>query len=391
VEQAGGIGALVQAVKAAGAANGKDYLSVFPPLGQALPLAFFVAVFVQWWAVYYPGAEPGGGGWSAQRMLAAKDPRHAVKGTLWYTIANYVLRPWPWILTALAAMVVFPGLTGAAPGEMEAAYPRMIAFVPKGVAGIIIASLLAAFMSTIESIVNLAGSYLLNDFYRPFVRKDAGEKHYVAASRVMVLLVSLLGAGFSVVLGSVRMGWQLVMELSAGIGLVLLLRWYWWRISAWSEIAALGASAATAIYLKIAPDNPLVRAAGAALERAGFAADAWGVGILVIVSVTTVAWIAVTFLTKPDDEAKLLAFYRKVKPGGAWGPIAKLAGRTYRLQAAPFAGWVLAVVVTLCLLLGVGRIIFMDWVPGAAYLAAGGLAALALARIIARIDWEGQQ
>jgi solute:Na+ symporter, SSS family len=391
VEQAGGISALVQAVKAAGAANGKDYLSVFPPLGQALPLAFFVAVFVQWWAVYYPGAEPGGGGWSAQRMLAAKDPRHAVKGTLWFTVANYVIRPWPWILTALAAMVVLPGLTGATPGEMEAAYPKMIGFVPKGIAGVIIASLFAAFMSTIESIVNLAGSYLLNDFYRPFVRKDATEKHYVAVSRWTVLIVSLLGAGFSVVLGSVKMGWQLIMELSAGIGLVLLLRWYWWRINAWSEIAALGASAATAIYLKIAPDNALVRGAGRALERAGFAVDAWGVGILVIVAVTTMAWIAVTFLTKPDDEAKLLSFYRKVRPGGAWGPIARIDGTKYRLQAAPFAGWALAVVMTLCLLLGVGRLIFMDWGPGAAYIAAGGLAALALARIIARIDWEGRK
>ncbi len=132
VEKAGGIAALVEAVKAVGAGNGKDYLSVFPPLGQALPLAFFVAIFVQWWAVYYPGAEPGGGGWSAQRMLAGKDPRHAVKGTLWFNVANYVLRPWPWILTALAAIVVFPGLTAASPGEMEAAYPRMIAFVPEG-------------------------------------------------------------------------------------------------------------------------------------------------------------------------------------------------------------------------------------------------------------------
>lgn len=391
VEQAGGIGALVEAVRSMGAANGKDYLSVFPPLGQALPLAFFVAVFVQWWAVYYPGAEPGGGGWSAQRMLAAKDPRHAVQGTLWFTVANYVLRPWPWILTALAAMVVFPGLTGAAPGEMEAAYPRMIGFVPKGVAGIIIASLFAAFMSTIESIVNLAGSYLLNDFYRPFVKKAASERHYVAASRVIVLLVSLLGAGFAVVLGSVKMGWQLVMELSAGIGLVLLLRWYWWRISAWSEIAALGASGATAVYLKIAPGNPLVRGAGRLLESWGFATDAWGAGILVIVAVTTAAWIAATFLTKPDDEAKLLAFYRKVRPGGAWGPIARLDGRRYRLGAAPFAGWALAVVMTLCLLIGVGRLIFMDWGPGAAYLGAGGLAAWALSRIVARIDWEGQR
>ena len=390
VEKAGGIGAMVEAVKALGAGTGKDYLSVFPPLGQALPLAFFVALFVQWWAVYYPGAEPGGGGWSAQRMLAGKDARHAVKGTLWFTIAHYVIRPWPWILTALAALVLFPGITGAAPGEMESAYPRMIAFLPKGIMGLVVASLFAAFMSTIESIVNLSGSFLLNDFYRPFVRKNASEKHYVAASRVLVIFVSLLGAGFSYVLGSVRMGWQLVMELSAGIGLVLLLRWYWWRINAWSEITALSASAATAVYLKIFPDNALVRGLGRGLEKAGFRVDAWGVGILLIVAVTTVAWIAVTFLTKPDETDKLLAFYRKVRPGGVWGPIARLNGGAYKLQAAPFLGWGLAVFMILFLLLGVGKVIFMSFGAGAAYLAAGGLAAFLLSKVIAKIDWEGR-
>ncbi len=391
VEKAGGIGALVEAARAAGAGAGKDYLSVFPPLGQALPLAFFVALFVQWWAVYYPGAEPGGGGWIAQRMLAGKDAKNAVQGTLWFTIAHYVIRPWPWILTALAALAVLPGIAGAGPGEMEAAYPRMLAFLPKGIAGIVVASLFAAFMSTIESIVNLSGSFLLNDFYRPFVRKDASERHYVAASRVLVLAVSLVGAGFSYVLGSVKMGWQLVMELSAGIGLVLLLRWYWWRINAWSEIAALSASAATAVFLKISPDNALTRGLGAGLERAGFRVDAWGVGILLIVAVTTASWLAVTFLTKPDDPRKLLAFYRKVRPGGFWGPIARLNGGAYRLQAAPFAGWALAVVMILFLLLGVGKVIFMDWGAGAAYLAAGGLAAFLLSKVIARIDWEGRR
>jgi SSS family solute:Na+ symporter len=390
VEKAGGIGPLVGAVRAAGAASGKDYLSVFPPLGRALPLAFFVAIFVQWWAVYYPGAEPGGGGWSAQRILAAKDPRHAVKGTLWFTIANYVIRPWPWILTALAALVVLPGLTAAPPGEMEAAYPRMIGFLPKGIAGIIIASLFAAFMSTIESIVNLSGSYLLNDFYRPFVKKDASERHYIAVSRLLVLGVSLLGAGFAFVLGSVKMGWQLVMELSAGIGLVLLLRWYWWRINAWSEIAALTASAATAVALKISPDNAATRALGRGLERAGFAIDAWGVKILLIVAVTTVSWIVVTLLTKPDDEAKLLAFYRKVRPGGAWGPIARKDGVRHALKAAPFLGWALAALMVFFFLFGLGRIVFGDWGPGAAYLAAGGLAAVGLSKVIAKIDWEGQ-
>lgn len=390
VEKAGGIGAIVEAARALGAGTGKDYLSVFPPLGQALPLAFFVALFVQWWAVYYPGAEPGGGGWIAQRMLAGKDAGHAVRGTLWFTVAHYVIRPWPWILTALAALVLFPGITGAAPGEMEAAYPRMIAFLPKGIMGLVVASLFAAFMSTIESIVNLSGSFLLNDFYRPFVRKNASEKHYVAASRVLVIFVSLLGAGFSYILGSVKMGWQLVMELSAGIGLVLLLRWYWWRVNAWSEITALSASAATAVYLKIFPDNALVRGLGNGLEKAGFRVDAWGVGILLIVAVTTVAWIAATFLTKPDDEAKLLAFYRKVRPGGFWGPIARLNGGAYQLQAAPFLGWGLAVLMILFLLLGLGKVIFMSFGAGAAYLAAGGLAAFLLSRVIAKIDWEGR-
>jgi SSS family solute:Na+ symporter len=390
VEKAGGIGAIVEAARALGAGTGKDYLSVFPPLGQALPLAFFVALFVQWWAVYYPGAEPGGGGWSAQRMLAGKDARHAVGGTLWFTIAHYVIRPWPWILTALAALVLFPGITGAAPGEMEAAYPRMLAFLPKGIMGLVVASLFAAFMSTIESIVNLSGSFLLNDFYRPFVRKNASEKHYVAASRVLVIFVSLLGAGFSYVLGSVKMGWQLVMELSAGIGLVLLLRWYWWRINAWSEISALSASAATAVYLKIFPDNALVRGLARGLEKAGFRVDAWGVGILLIVAVTTVTWIAVTFLTKPDETEKLLAFYQKVRPGGFWGPIARLNGGAYKLQAAPFLGWGLAVLMILFLLLGLGKVIFVSLGAGAAYLAVGGLAAFLLSKVIAKIDWEGR-
>jgi Na+/proline symporter len=273
---------------------------------------------------------------------------------------------------------------------MESAYPRMIAFLPKGIMGLVVASLFAAFMSTIESIVNLSGSFLLNDFYRPFVRKNASEKHYVAASRVLVIFVSLLGAGFSYVLGSVKMGWQLVMELSAGIGLVLLLRWYWWRINAWSEITALSASAATAVYLKIFPDNALVRGLGRGLEKAGFRVDAWGVGILLIVAVTTVAWIAVTFLTKPDETDKLLAFYRKVRPGGVWGPIARLNGGAYKLQAAPFLGWGLAVLMILFLLLGLGKVIFISFGAGAAYLAVGGLAAFLLSKVIAKIDWEGR-
>jgi SSS family solute:Na+ symporter len=390
VEKAGGIGSIVAHMKTFSAQTGKEYLSVFPPLGQAIPLAFFVALFVQWWAVYYPGAEPGGGGWIAQRMLAARNSKHAVKGTLWFNIAHYVIRPWPWILTALAAMVIFPELVNAPVGTMEAAYPRMIGFLPAGITGIVIASLFAAFMSTIESIVNLAGSYLLNDFYKPFIRKEASEKHYVFVSRVLVILVSLLGAGFSYVLGSVKMGWQLIMELSGGIGLVLLLRWYWWRVSAWSEIAALNSSAAMAVYLQKFPNSPLVRALSAALEKIGFKIDAWGVDIILIVAFTTIVWLAVTFLTPPDDRTKLLSFYQKVRPGGFWGPIARLNGRSYNLQAYPFLGWALALLMILCFLLGVGKLVFMSWAQGAAYLGAGAAAAFLLSKTINKIDWEGQ-
>ena len=390
VEKAGGIGGIVTAMTALSARTGKDYLSVFPPLGQAIPLAFFVAIFVQWWAVYYPGAEPGGGGWSAQRMLAARSPRHAVLGTLWFNIAHFVIRPWPWILTALAALVLSPGLVNAPAGTMEAAYPRMIGYLPRGITGIVIASLFAAFMSTIESIVNLSGSFLLNDFYKPFIRKEASEKHYVTVSRVLVIVISLLGAGFSYVLGSVRMGWQLVMELSGGIGLVLLLRWYWWRISAWSEIAALSSSAAMAVYLRRFPDSPPVRALSAALARAGFKVDAWGVDIILIVAVTTVVWLAATFLTPPDDSQKLLAFYRKVRPGGFWGPIARQNGRSYGLQVYPFLGWALALVMILFFLLGVGKLVFMEWIRGAAYIGVGTAAAVLFSKVIAKIDWEGQ-
>ncbi len=388
VGKAGGMAALMDSVRAATAGSGKDFLALFPPLGKALPLAFFVALFVQWWAVYYPGAEPGGGGWVAQRMLAAKDPKHAVLGTLWFNIAHFILRPWPWILTALAAMVLLPGLSGNVDtGTVEAAYPRMMAFLPRGLLGLMIASLFAAYMSTIESILNLAGSYLLNDFYKPFVRKGASERHYVRASRILVVVVALVGTAFSFALGSIRSGWALIMELSGGIGLVLLLRWYWWRVNAWSEISALLASAAMAVYLRADPDSPLISGASSVLRALGFDADPWGVGILLIVGFTTIVWLSVTFLTPPDDAAQLLAFYRKVRPGGFWKPISARNGASYPLGFAPFAGWIAAVLLILCFLLGFGKLLFRDYVPGALYLAGGIAAAFVLTKIVRRIPW----
>ncbi|MDH4198169.1 MAG: sodium:proline symporter, partial [Candidatus Aminicenantes bacterium] len=296
---------------------------------------------------------------------------------------------WPWILTGLAALAIFPELVNASPGAMEAAYPKMIGFLPRGIMGVVIASLFAAYMSTIESIVNLSGSYLLNDFYKPFVRKDATERHYVLVSRLLVILVSLLGAGFSYVLGSVKMGWALIMELSAGIGLVLLLRWYWWRVNAWSEIGALTASAAMAVYLKVDPDSPLLTGLTSGLDALGFKTDAWAAGIILIVIVTSIVWLVTTFLTPPDDRDKLLAFYRKVKPGGFWGPIARLHGHRYRASKHAFLGWALSVVVILFFLLGLGKLIFLGWRQGLLYLAIGTAAAFLLSKTLNQIDWEG--
>jgi len=390
VEKVGGIKAFLAAIQAISRQTGKDYLSVFPSFGQALPLAFFVALFVQWWAVYYPGAEPGGGGWVAQRMLAARNPKHAVSGTLWFNIAHYVIRPWPWILTALCAMIVFPELLGSDAASLEGAYPRMLGILPKGILGLMIASLFAAYMSTIESVLNLAGSYLLNDFYKPFINKNGSEKHYVLTGRLLVVLVAILGTGFSFILGSVRMGWALIMELSGGIGLVLLLRWYWWRINAWSEISALTASGLMAIYLKIAPGSFLVIGLSKIFKSLGFKVDPWAVNIILIVGFTTIVWIVVTLLTPPDSQAKLLSFYKKVKPGGFWGPVSAIHGRSYRLKIQPFLGWVFGVLVILFFLLGIGKVIFLRWGEGLLYLAGGTISAVILSKIINNVEWEVQ-
>ncbi len=388
VESAGGIGSLLESLRSLSLQHGRNYLSILPDFGEALPLAFLVALFVQWWAVYYPGAEPGGGGWIVQRMLAARNPRHAVFGTLWFNIAHYVIRPWPWIITALAALVLYPDLISAAPGEVESVYPRMVDLLPPGIKGMMIASFLAAYMSTIDSVLTLSSSYLINDFYKPYLNKDADDRHYVAASRGAVVVVALVGALFSIILGSVKIGWELVMELSGGIGLVLLLRWYWWRINAWSEISALLASAVMAITLKLFPDSWMHIQAQTFFEGMGVEADPWGINIILIVSFTTLIWIAVTFLTPPDDKKKLTSFYRKVRPGGFWKPVCGAADRKPGATSQPFWGWILSILTILFFLQGIGRLIFMDWKSGAFNILGGGISGLILYRLLRKMEWE---
>jgi SSS family solute:Na+ symporter len=388
VEKVGGISSLLRSVKSISSQTGINYFSTIPSLKESLPLAFFVAIFIQWWAVYYPGAEPGGGGWVAQRMLAARNPKHSVTGTLWFNIAHYVIRPWPWIITALSALILFPDLISAKTANAESAYPMMVKFLPSGIRGLMIASFLAAYMSTIESILNLSASYLVNDFYAPFIKKSATQKHYVAASRVSTILVALCGIAFSLVLGSIKTGWGLIMELSGGIGLVLILRWYWWRINAWSEISAVLASAFMAIYLKIFPNSSLPSSFSSFFERLGFKVSPWGINIILIVLFTTIVWVAVTFLTPPDKLEKLRAFYQKVRPGGFWSRVLVEKERASKLKLHPFLGWLLSILLILFLLQGIGRIIFLRWQEGIIYLLLGGLAGLFLSKIINKINWE---
>ena len=388
VEKAGGIGSFLNSVKSLSSQTGINYLSTIPSFKESLPLAFFVALFVQWWAVYYPGAEPGGGGWVAQRMLAARNPKHSVTGTLWFNIAHYVIRPWPWIITALSAIIIFPELLSSKTANVEAAYPMMVRFLPSGIKGLMIASFLAAYMSTIESILNLSASYLVNDFYAPFIKKRASQKHYVAVSRAATVLVALCGTAFSLVLGSIKTGWGLIMELSGGIGLVLLLRWYWWRINAWSEISAVLASASMAIYLKIFPDSPLPSSLSSFFERLGFKVSAWGINIILIVFFTTLVWIIVTFLTPPDTIEKLRAFYEKVRPGGFWSPALAEKERGSQMKLHPFLGWLLSVLLILFLLQGIGKLIFLRWQEGILYLLGGSLAGFFLKKVINKINWE---
>jgi len=367
--QVGGLSGLVEKVD-------PEKLSLLPSFKEAVPMAFLVMVMVNWWAVYYPGAEPGGGGWVAQRMLAARDERHSVWGTLWFTIAHYVLRPWPWILVGLASLVVFKEelASGMHP---EQAYPAMMNLLPHGFKGLLLASFLAAYMSTIDSILTLASSYLVNDFYKPVVKKEAADRHYVRISRLCVVLVMAVGALVSWLLGSVRAGWTLIMELTAGTGLVLLLRWYWWRINTWSEITAIGVSAVTSLLLHSKLASPTL--ADHLARRLQM--DSWAFSILAVVALTTLSWLIVTFLTQPVDLEHLRRFYQKVHPGGFWGPVAKaLPGVSSSTNfVAKAIAWFSSSLMIFCFLFGTGTLLLGEWIYGAFFCIIGVLSALILA------------
>ena len=321
---------------------------------MALPVAAFIAYLgVQWWASWYPGAEPGGGGYVAQRMMSARDERHSLLATLWFTVANYCVRPWPWILVGLAAIVLYPDVP-----DKEAAYVMVVRdHLPAGWRGLVLAAFFAAYMSTVTTQLNWGTSYVVNDFYRRFIRPAADQRHYVWISRVVTLALMVLSGMLTFALDSIGLAWAFVLESGAGLGLVLILRWYWWRVNAWSEIAATVA--------------PMVGLAGLKL----FTTVAFPDSLLYLVAWTTVCWLIVTWLTRPEPEAHLVAFYRRVRPGGpGWKRIAFAAGGPSPEPIGPFVlDWVAGCVLVYGTLFGVGTWILQSVVAALPYFTAAAV------------------
>ena len=289
--------------------------SMFPAMddpAQWVPI-LLVPLAVQWWASYYPGAEPGGGGYIAQRMFSAKDESHAVGATLLFNVAHYALRPWPWILIALASIVVFPTLADLQaafpniPADKighDLAYPAMLSLLPEGLLGLVAASLLAAFMSTMSTQLNLGASYLVNDFWVRFIRPDANDAEQVRAGRLAAVVSLILGSGLGLLLTDAGQAFNLLLLIGAGTGGLFILRWFWWRINAWTELVAMGGSLVVAGYFTFVHDGLDI------VELAAHEKLIWG-SLL-----TTLVWVVATYLTPPESDKTLSSFVAKVNPGG---------------------------------------------------------------------------
>jgi SSS family solute:Na+ symporter len=311
---------------------------------------------VQWWSVWYPGAEPGGGSYIAQRMLAAKTEKDALAGTLLFNVAHYGLRTWPWIIVGLSSILVFPQLDDIArafpdvPRNLighDIAYPAMLTFLPAGWLGLMIAGLLAAYVSTIVTHLNWGTSYLVHDLYRRFVRNDADEKHYVAVGRWVTAGLMLAAAGLTFVIGTASAGFTLLLSIGAGTGLLYLLRWFWWRVNATAEIAAMVASFLTAVGFEVA--------------RRGGAEIASHHSLLITVGVTTVVWITAAFLGTKTEQKVLESFYRLVRPAGpGWAQVRAATGLAPSPDSLPTAlvGWVAGIFLVYAALFGVGAFLF---------------------------------
>jgi Na+/proline symporter len=357
-------------------------LALVPDFGDwSTALAvMIIPLTIQWWSVWYPGAEPGGGSYIAQRMLAAKTEKDALGGTLFFNFAHYALRPWPWVIVALSSMLVFPTLddirrafpyVDASLIGHDMAYPAMLTFLPAGLLGLMVAGLLAAYVSTISTHLNWGTSYLVHDFYRRFMKPGAEERHYILVGRLVTGGLMVVAGLLTFVLDTAQASFNLMLSVGAGTGLIYLLRWYWWRINAWSEIAAMVSSFLVAVGFFIAGKSGATIAASTSL--------------LITVAVTTVVWVSATFMTEPTDRKTLVAFYRLVRPpGGGWDPVRSEAGVASSPDsiAQSLLGWVLGCLVVYAALFGAGSFLYGRTGQGMVWTVAFIIAAVGLIRLV---------
>ncbi len=332
----------------------------------ALTVTSFIAfIGIQWWASWYPGAEPGGGGYVAQRMMSAKNEKHSLFATLFFQVAHYGLRPWPWIIVGLCALVLYPNLSTADKG-MGYIY-AINDFLPVGLKGLLVAAFFAAYMSTIATQLNWGTSYLINDFYKRFLNPDKTEKTYVRASRIMTVALMIISVFVTLFISRISGAWEFILECGAGVGLVLILRWFWWRINAWSEISAM--ITPFVIY-------PFVKYAGIIFPDTLF----------FLVGGTTVVWLVVTFLTKPTDEKTLMDFYTRIYPGGVlWK---KISDKLPNVKSDTgffkmFVNWFFGVVLVYSLLFGIGYLIFGSYINAVIALIAASVSVVVIYRNLA--------
>lgn len=395
--QVGGLNGLVEKLSATPGPEGLNYLNVLPDFTNNWDIAlavFIMPVAVQWWAVWYPGAEPGGGSYIAQRMLASKSEKDSLGAVLFFNIAHYVLRPWPWILVALSSIIVYPELSdiqAAFPNldpnllGHDIAYPAMLKFLPVGFVGLMVGGLVAANSSTILTHLNWGASYLVHDFYRRFVNKEADEKHYVMMGRAATILLFLLSSGMVFVLDSAKDAFDVILQVGAGTGLLYLLRWFWWRINAWSEVVAMVSSFLVSVLFL-------------ALEKAQIYSTPTALRLVLTVTATTICWMLATYLAPPTDRRTLIEFYRKVRPAGpGWETIRREANISKEEAAAtgdsmPLAllGWVAGCTAIWSALFTVGNFLYgrtnYALALGVVFIASG----LALLWVVNRL-WSGDR
>ncbi|HEY8413488.1 MAG TPA: sodium:solute symporter family protein [Pyrinomonadaceae bacterium] len=384
VNAVGGIDSMKSKIGAMdAAAGGGSRLAFFPDLNSAwMPaITFFVYLGVIWWSTWYPGAEPGGGGYVAQRIFSAKNEKHGLLATLWFNIAHYALRPWPWILTALASLILYPQLVDKESGYIQTLIDPNV--FPTYLRGFMLAAFAAAYMSTIGTQLNWGASYVINDFYRRFVKRDGNERHYVIISQVVTVLLMIASVIVTFYMESIGGAWKLLLVTGAGTGTVLLLRWFWWRINAWSEVSAMITAAAISIFLQVVlkwdSDNP----------------RQFAYLMLVTVGITTIVWVITTFISSPEPNEKLIAFYNRVRPEGpGWDRIAAQAGHAAshaqgRLSLQ-FVNWILGCALIYGSLFGIGKLIFKEWIAGALFLLVAIIAGTLITRNLSRGEMSAE-